>query len=198
MANSCTTKICISHENEDALKELCNLIDYWTSDKFEERRNVNSWLGNIVIGSQIGTIDTGEATDVCCRGDLLEATVSENTLIIETVTTGSPKLQMWKKVLDKYLPSAELIYCAEDKEDGILSTNDPDREECYYIDPWEEIDGVDFEAEASENTVRTILQGLLHTEESNINTLLDLFEDSEYSDQMSIDKWEFDEIDAWD
>lgn len=198
MSSSCTTKICITHENEDALKELCNQIHFWTSETFTESKYDKSWLGNIVIGSQIGTIDTGETTDVSCRGDLLGAKVSENMLVIETVTAWSPKLQMWRLLVDKYLPDAAMIYCAEDKGNGILSTNDPDREDCYYIDPWEDVDGVDFDAEASENTVRKILQGLLHTEEINIDTLLDLFEDSEYSNQMSIDKWEFDEIDAWD
>ena len=197
MANWCFTKITINHEDESKLKELERLINEWTSKNYKENGFGLNWLGNIVGNSSIGTVDENPETDLRCRGSLQYMECIDNQLIIDTETAWSPMLKMWQKLLDKYLPDAELIYTAEECGAGLYSTNDPCMQGCYYVDNWN-IKDVDSDMEASETYVVEILQKLLETDESDVEKLIGMFEDSEHSDNMSIHKWDFDEIDVWD
>lgn len=197
MPNWCLNRITINHENESKLEKLSKLIDEWTSKDYMENGFGHNWLGNIVLGSGVGTVDTNEETDLRCRGTITYSELYENQLIIDTETAWSPMLQMWVKVLDKYLPDAELIYSAEECGCGLYSTNDPCMKDCYIIDSWD-IDDIDSDWAASEETVRITLQELLDTTETDIEKLLQMFEDSEHSDNMSIHKWDFDNVEVWD
>ena len=67
----------------------------------------------------------------------------------------------------------------------------------YYIDCWD-IEGIDSDMEASEETVKETLQELLNTTENDIEKLLQIFEESEHSENMSIHKWDFDNVEVWD
>lgn len=132
MSNSCITKITIFHENEDELKKLETLIKEWTN---KDRGHDHAWLGNIVIGSKIGTVNTGESTDVLCRGDITRIELTGDNLVIEVDYAWSPKLRMWRLLLDKYIPDATFVYNTE--VDSVHWTNDPDLEGMYCIDPWD-------------------------------------------------------------
>ncbi len=197
MPNWCYTRITINHENETELKNLYKLIEEWTSKNYMENGFGHNWLGNIVLGSGVGTVDTGNDTDLRCRGNIDYSDLNDNQLIIHTETAWNPMLKMWIKVLEKYLPDAELLYEAEECGCGLYSTNDPYMKGCYYIDSWD-IEDIESDMEASEETVREILQNLLDTMETDIDKLLRMFEESEHSENMSIHKWDFDEINIWD
>ena len=198
MPNWCMTRITINHEDESKLKELESRITEWTSHNYKESDFGLAWLGNIVGNSEIGTIDEKAETDLRCRGWLNWMEYNDNQLLIDTETAWVPMLKMWSKLLEKYLPDAELIYSAEECGCELYSTNDPCMKDCYIVDNYDDIDGVESDWEATQEYVVDILQNLLKTEENDIEKLLKMFYESEFYDGMSIHKWEFAEIDVWD
>lgn len=198
MPNWCLTRITINNENQTELEKFDELLNKWTSKNYKENGFGHNWLGNIVGNSGIGTVDENKDTDLRCRGTITYSeVVDDGQLMIDTETAWCPMLKMWAKLLEKYLPNAELIYEAEECGNGLYSTNDPCMKDCYIIDCWD-IASIDSDWEASEETVRKTLQELLGTKETNVDKLLELLSDSEYDDKISIHKWDFDEIDNWD
>lgn len=198
MPNWCMTRITINHEDENKLKELESRITEWTSHNYKESDFGLEWLGNIVGNSGIGTIDENAETDLRCRGWLNWMEYNDNQLLIDTETAWVPMLKMWSKLLEKYLPDAELIYSAEECGCELYSTNDPCMKDCYIVDNYDDVDGVESDWEATQEYVVDILQNLLKTEENDIEKLLKMFYESEFYDNMSIHKWDFAEIDVWD
>ena len=197
MPNWCFTRITINHENENKLLELERLINEWTNKNYMENGFGLAWLGNIVGNSGVGTVDENPETDLRCRGRLTYLECTENQLLIDTETAWSPILKLWVKVLEKYLPDAELIYQAEECGNGLYDTNDPCLSNCYIIDAWD-MEDIDSDWEASEETVRKMLQELLDENEGDVEKLISKFNRSDYSDDMSVHKWNFTEIDCWD
>jgi hypothetical protein len=104
---------------------------------------------------------------------------------------------MWIKLLEKYLPDAELIYSAEECGCELYCTNDPTIEGNYYIDAAGS-DDIDSNYEATEDETVETLQCLLDTDERDIDVLFDKFDKSEYVASVFIHQWEYvDEYD-WD
>ena len=197
MPNWCTTRITINHDDENKLKEFEKLINEWTSKNYMENGFGLQWLGNIVGNSGIGTIDKNLETDLRCRGSITWIECDDYQLLIDTETAWVPMLKMWVKLLEKYLPDAELIYSAEECGMGIYSTNDPCLKDCYIMDCYD-MEDIESDWEASEETVRKILQELLKTDETDVEKLIELLNDSEYGDKMIVHKWEYDDISVWE
>lgn len=198
MPNWCFTKIYIEHQDSTKLNELYNFLREWTSKNYMENGFGTNWLGNIVLGSGIGTVDTDKATDLSCRGTLDWYEVQDGELVIDTETAWSPMLKMWIKLIDKYLPGAKLFYTAEEEMNGVQCTNYPDLLGRYVIDYYGNED-IESDWEASEDSVREILQKLLDTEETNINKLIEMAWDEDA--EVSIRKWEWadlDEVASWE
>ena len=191
MPNWCNTNITINHESETEIEKLEKLINEWTSRDYMENGFGNNWLGNIVLGSGVGTVDTDKETDLRCRGTIIDYYRIENQLIINTETAWVPMLQMWVKVLEKYLPDAELIYNAEECGFDITCTNDSDLVGKYILDYYG--DG-DFESEweADEDTARETLQKMLGTTETDVKKLIEMA----YEDDLdiSIHQWEYADV----
>ena len=194
MPNWCSTRITINHENVDELKNLEALINECTRTNYMENGFGLKWLGNIVGNSGIGTVDTKKSTDLRCRGSLTYMELYDNQLTIDTETAWVPMLEMWVKLLEKYLPDAELIYMAEEPGCAIYCTNDPTLVGKYLIDSWN--DNVDYDPEADKETVIFELQRYLKTTETEIDKLLKMLEEMEDS-EVSINEWRFTEIDVW-
>ena len=195
MPNWCYTSITINHENETELQKLSNLIDEWTSKDYMKNGFGNNWLGNIVLGSGVGTVDTNKETDLRCRGTIIHSMVTDNQLIIDTETAWSPMLQMWVKILEKYLPDAELIYNADECGDGVNDTNDPALAGKYILDYYGDED-IESDWEADEETVREVLQKLLDTTETDVEKLIQMVYEDDYD--ISVRKWEWSDISNWD
>ena len=188
MSNWCCTRISIESDNEKGLENLNNLIKEWTSKNYMKNDFGTDWLGNIVLGSGIGTVDAGKDTDLNCRGTLNELDMpSGNQLLICTETAWVPMLTMWVKLVDKYLPGAELIY--ESDEESDYATNDPELTGKFIIDSWD-VDDVESDWEAGEAKVVEILQGLLDTTVADVDTLIKLLDESELSDKMAVYRWQ--------
>ena len=199
MPNWCYTTITINHEDENKLKELENKIDELTSYNYTDNGFGLKWLGNIVGNSGIGTINENSETDLRCRGSITYIENFGEQIIIDTETAWTPMLRMWVKLLEKYLPDAELIYSAQECGCEIYSTNDPDMVGKYIIDIWDydEI-GMESEWDATESSVVEFLQDLLKTENNHIDELLKMFEESDLTEHMTVHKWDYDEVDIWD
>jgi hypothetical protein len=197
MPNWCLTRITINNENEKELEKFSNLLDEWVSKNYMKNGFGLNWLGNIVGNSGIGTIDEDGKATYRCRGTMTYSELFDNQLLIDTETAWCPMLKMWVALLEKYLPDAELIYEAEECGMGIYSTNDPLYKDKYYIDCWD-IDNIETDREATVQDVRETIQELLDTTETDVDKLIDMLEDSEYADKISVHKWDFDDVSVWD
>ncbi len=195
MPNWCYTNITINHGNEIEIERLEKLIGGWTSKDYMKNGFGHKWLGNIVLGSGVGTVDTNKETDLRCRGTIIDYYRNENELVINTETAWSPMLQMWVKVLEKYLPGAELIYNADECGNEINDTNDPCLAGKYILDYYGDED-IESDWEASEDTVRETLQKLLDTTETDIEKLIQMVYEDDYD--ISVRKWEYSDVSNWD
>ena len=201
MPNWCSTTITINHENEIKLKKFEETLNSLMSENYKQNGFGNAWLGNLVGNSGIGTIDEKKVTDLKCRGWVTYIENLGNQLIVDTETAWVPMLRLWQKLLEKYLPDAELTYSAEECGCGIYCTNDPAMLDCYLVDIWEDV-GIECGEyhcpDETEESVVKMLQKLLGSDAQEIGVLLEKFENSEYTDKMLIRKWDFLDINEWD
>lgn len=204
MPNWCYTNITFNGSKKN-VEWLNSKLKEWTSKNGMDNGFGLDWLGNIVINSGLANAeDIDNATHPACRGRLIyvDINTSQNSdqaqLIVDTETAWSPMLQMWVKLNEKYNLDLEIIYSAEECGCELYCTNDPCEANKYRIDVWEDINGVESEWFATESYVVKILQQLLNNKrETNIDRLLKEFYDSDYSDNMSINRWEFVPIEDW-
>ena len=97
------------------------------------------------------------------------------------------------KLVEKFIPEAEITYTAEEHGCEIFYTNDPDLVGKYVVDSWTEDIESDWEME--EKTLIEILQKLMNTNETDIDKLSSLLYEGEYD--ISINKWEYKEVTEW-
>lgn len=228
MPNWCNTSIRICHSDSKQIDRLAELITQWTSNNYRENGFGLKWLGNIAGNSGIH-METSSAgkPEVRCRGILLEMKKEEQELHLFTETAWCPILQMWQRIVDRYLPDAEIFFAAEETGMGIFVTNEPDLEDCYVVDVYGDVKLPDLERvscmalepdccdgvwlrsgqnsnllesnwEATGEEVRELLQKLLSTDIRDIPVLLEQFQKSEYQDKMSIHLWEPSQISDWE
>ena len=195
MPNWCYTKIDIISQNKNQLSELHRLLNEWTSKNFMENGFGFNWLGNIVGHSGIGTVDTGDENELRCRGTLDYNDLENGILHVDTCTAWAPMLKMWQKLVEKYVPDAEIIYAAEEPGCELFETNDPDYIGLYIIDSMREDVCSDYEA--TEEDVIGVLQQILNTTENDLDDLLWEFTDSNIDD-IYIHKWQSGNIGDWD
>ena len=198
MPNWCYTNITINHESEAEVEKLEKLIEEWTSKDYMPNGFGHKWLGNVVLGSGVGTVDTDKATDLRCRGTICDYYRNGSELTINTETAWSPMMQMWVKILEKYLPGAELVYTAEEPGNGVWCTNDPALVNKWVIDYYGDGD-IESDWEASEDTVREVLQELLNTTETDVDKLVRMAWDEDVD--ISVNKWDWtdlDEVVSWE
>ena len=198
MPNWCSTHILIISENKQKLKTLYDLLEIWTSKNYMNNGFGVSWLGNIVLGSGIGTVATGNETDVECRGWLgYMSFTDDNTITLQTETAWYPKLNMWKLLCEKYLPNSKIIYDAVEEGMGVYCTNDPDLIDKYYV-----ITQEGTECDLSKDEVIKTLQEKLKTEENDFKKLLELAEKETINEDNDryyyIYKYEEVAIEEWD
>lgn len=196
MPNWCSTNIQIYHYDEDRLEQLYNDIVKWknismSNNGFDSPNN-KCWLGNVVLNSGIDT------EGLSYRGSIDDIEYDGNQIRISTETAWSPMVQMWKRIVQRYLPAAEITFSAEEPGNGIYCTNDEKCKDRYIIDCWGRND-VESEWEATEGMVVNILQHCLKTDITDVNELLEMFEDDDnLTDDMAIHKWDIVSIDEVD
>ena len=207
MPNWCYTNITICHNDKNKLKDFFDKVEEWIKKPYKTNDFDTyslGWLGNIVGNSGLAEWKVKEngredfVPSISCRGSLQTFELHENSINIDTETAWGPMLEMWRLLCDKYLPGADIYYTAEESGNGLYQTNDPDVADTYYIDIWEppeEFEDEESMYEAEESDAIEFLQRVLHTEETDINKLIDMA-DSIDDPWFSIHKWELMDIDA--
>ena len=207
MPNWCYTNITICHDDKNKLKDFFDKVEEWMKKPYKTNDFDTyslGWLGNIVGNSGLAEWKVKEngredfVPSISCRGSLQTFELHENSINIDTETAWGPMLEMWRLLCDKYLPGADIYYTAEESGNGLYQTNDPDVADTYYIDIWEppeEFEDEESMYEAEESDAIEFLQRVLHTEETDINKLIDMA-DSIDDPWFSIHKWELMDIDA--
>lgn len=196
MANWCWTNIHIEHHDQKQLEALYDLFEQWTSKDFCEHQWVTTnWLGNIVGNSGIG--DPREST-YYCRGKLEQIDIMPGQLNLATETAWEASLQMFKAIVDTYLPDANIVFFVDLSDEGFYATNDPNYEGLWLV---ENIGCDEFDCEEREDVPEDILikklKKLLHTRTNDIDKLLDKFENSDYTDDIYLHKWDVMNIDEF-
>lgn len=206
MPNWCYTNINICHNDKNKLKDFFDKVEEWRKKPYKTNDfDLYSlgWLGNIVGNSGLAEWKAKEngredfVPSISCRGSLQTFELHDDSINIDTETAWGPMLEMWRLLCDKYLPGADIYYTAEESGNGIYQTNDPDVASTYYIDIWEppeEFEDEESMYEAEESDAIEFLQRILHTEETDINKLIDMA-DSIDDPWFSIHKWELVDID---
>ena len=193
MPNWCYTDIHINYDDEQKLKAFSEQIERWMKTPALPDVTWSNWLGNIILNAEIGTVDTGKSTDLRCRGDVTYLEFMSDYICIDTETAWVPMMQLWQKLVDKYLPDAEITYCAEECGCELYWTNDPlyageDRIDSGGEDA--EPVGYIYDDYSSEETLN-LLQEWLKTDSDDIESLI-----AEANDEfcVSINPWECVEI----
>lgn len=120
-----------------------------------------------------------------------------NKLIIDTETAWAPKLKLFLRLLEKYLPEAELIYLAEEPGCEIHCTNDPSLAGKYYLVA-SECSEVEEYIDYNEKELIKELKRIIEIESDNLDEVLDSFYKSEYSTDIQINQWEYVPAEEWD
>lgn len=174
MSNICFTNVRIRFQSEAEARKMEGLI----KSSLNEEKLLSSLVENLNLG------------EIKARGMVDEIVQEGSELIIHTSCAWRPFVLLWDKMVSMYSPGAEVIYLAEETQCDVYQTNDEFLKGKYIIDF---ADSEDYQSnrEASEETVTTMLQWMLDTEETEIDKLLSQYNEMPISSQMHIRKWEF-------
>ena len=191
MPNWCSTSIEIYHNSLDKLKFFDEKIDELTSYNYMKNDFGEKWLGNLVGNSGIGVILSSKAnvSGTACRGYIVHKELKDGCLYIETETAWAPMINLWLKLIDKYIQGAVLFYVATEPGSEIYWTNDPGWMGIYVIDDCDSGEYTSYEATEAE--VVEFLQEKLETSETNVSKLIKMFEESDLSDDIHIYEYEY-------
>lgn len=198
MPNWCFTNITMAGQREK-VQFLYDKIEEWTSKDYAQNEFGNSWLGNIALGSGIATEEDIDKRDAPrCRGAIINLEIELNNiqdayLTVQTETAWNPMMKMWSMINEQYDLNLNIVYSAEEPGCELYLTNDPDIAGTYIIDAYD-MDEIQTEYCIEEKYVVRELQELFSTTEIDIEKLINMFDESEYSERMSIGKYSFVEI----
>lgn len=195
MPNWCSNRISITCNSEAKINNLYNLLIEWTSKVSKENSWKTKWLGNIVNFSGIGSDE-----NINCRGSIDDIELYNNTISFWTETAWNPSFEMWFLICEKYLGEEDIdwsiLYVSEEPGADIFCTNDPSIVDSYNIEVWEDNEWLEEEAyEVSESYVVELLQRILNIEnESNVDTLIEMFNDEYDNPPLVFRKFEYADI----
>lgn len=198
MPNWCSTNITINCKNAEEARMLYKKIEEGTSVEYCKSDFGRFWLGNLVGNLGIDSMKDGKDFSVRCRGTItcFDCYEDEEDVFIMTETAWCPMLQMWEMICDKYLSEYKIWYEAEEGGCGLFFTNNPQLVGKYLIDSMNDeftrkfLDGVSYNDIIDEEELKAILQKCLDTSKKDVNTLLDMFDKSDYED-VWINPWEY-------
>ncbi len=195
MPNWCYTDITISRPaNRGGMQELYDALLEATKHESTIKSDFGPmWLGNLV--EKLLDTDPLDCDKYRCRGILTQFEINEDAdeISIGTETAWGPMLKMWIDIIEKYVPSAKLIYVTEEPGWEVYQTNDPEFQNSYYVDSWSE--NVESEYIASEDYVRRIastLSGKDCNKIADIDSVLQMVAELE-NPNVSIHKWDYSE-----
>lgn len=197
MPNWCSTRIIIKCNDEEKMKNFEEKLRELISHNYMENGFGLTWLGNLVGNSGIGTVDENKETDLRCRGSITYMEKFGEELFIDTETAWAPMLKVFVKLLEKYLPEAELIYEAEEPGCGVYYTNDPDLVGKYSLGAYG-CDDVNSAIDYNEEEVVNELKKIVKTESDNLDEVLKALWKSEFATDVWFYQWEYLPAEEWD
>lgn len=189
MPNWCFTQM-IFHGEKKEIVDFHGKITEWTSKNYEENGFGTAWLGNVLHGAGLGDRVDSETNRLRCRGDItylgeVDAFDGSDvaTFNLDTETAWGPMCLMWSEVINAMgYTTVGFSYCAEEPGCEIYEIYDPydDFLDEYYIDIY--VDGEDTNNEdlmrlysvrdCCDDTLRSMLQTFLKTDECDLKTLI--------------------------
>lgn len=210
MPNWCYTSINIKGKDVEEEKTLYSNLEKWTNEEYLKSDFGTSWLGNVVERSGIAKWSEKEkdfVPSIRCRGYVCDLDYNSG-ITVTTETAWGPMMEMWNEICKKHLPSGyELYYSANEPGCEVYITNESEYIGKYYVNNWHFYEDHDFSDEEikilesfescdnySEDDVVDILKRLLSSESTEVEDLLEEFNQSKFTDTMSINKWDFVEV----
>lgn len=190
MPNWCkNTQVIMGPKSE--VYKLYELLKKWTKKTYMPNGFEEKGLSNIVACAGLKRKDEDIENGVECRGmvitDFTYKEDNENSkLYFETETAWKPMPEMWYKILEKYAPNCEYLYCSEEPSMGIYESNDVERKifkDEYFVDTWYDDDekselqkyfpdtGYEYKAE----DIKKGIQKTLQTTEIDMEELIERF-----------------------
>ena len=175
MASWGVTDIVIICKSEEEAKLLHNCIKEWVFCDRAESGFGSWWLGNIVLGAEIG-----DTSDYECRGYIIDVQQHGCDVNIEEETAERPMLGLWKAIVDKYCPGARIDYAGRNEGNGVYITNIIRRTGLYNIDIYEDeilsrVEGCEL-CDLSRGKATEVLQYALRTSRDDFAELVYEFE----------------------
>ena len=193
---------------KDEIKALFIKLNKWVFENVTENNFGINWLGNIVTNAGFKRQDE-DPNGFYCHGLILNhfeiepENEAESYISFSSETRFRPVPELWKAILEKYAPHSHYYYISENIENNFIESNDKEHhfindqfyvEMCFenptkvpakYLaifdedpDPGEP----DFSWDYTEDDIRCGLQYILQTEETDIDKLIEIFNEKSEQD----------------
>lgn len=202
MANYCSTNLLITHPDHQKIQDFLVNLDVWLESP--ENPELENTYAALIEHSGVENPGYGERSlkESCV---VYTNVLQPDTLVLDVDTPWTPLLGIWKRLIDKYLPGADVVFRSFSSDEGLYTTNDQYYIGKYIVDPWdaegfEALENVGIEPgteDCDEETIVTGLQKLLETSETSFDKLRQIQHESKYSEDFSIHVWEASKFSDW-
>lgn len=134
MANCCDTNIDINTDSEKTAKAIYDKLEQWLKNPDGEP---NGWLGCLAVNSGIiASYDDINKSSFLCRGYVEDITLNGKSINMFISTEWDTMMEVIYRALEKNfdLDGIDIIYSAEEPENGSYFTNDEDLAGTYHVD----------------------------------------------------------------
>lgn len=138
MSNWCGTNIDINTNSEKTAQAIYDKLEKWL--KAPEGKHINDgdgWLGCLAVNSGvIASYDDINKSPFLCRGYVEDITLNGKSINMFISTEWDTMMEVIYRALEKNfdLDGIDIIYSAEEPENGSYFTNDEDLAGTYHVD----------------------------------------------------------------
>lgn len=137
MSNWCLTKIDINTDSDETAQAIHDKLEQWLKAPEDEFINGgDGWLGCLAVNSGvIASYDDIGKSLILCRGEVECLTLDSEGVHMLTSTEWEPMMEVIYRAIEKNfdLNGIEIIYSAEEPENGLYVTNDEDVAGTYHV-----------------------------------------------------------------
>lgn len=138
MSNWCLTKIDINTDSDETAPAIHDKLEQWLKAPEDEFINgSDGWLGCLAVNSGvIASYDDIGKSLILCRGEVECLTLDSEGVHMLTSTEWEPMMEVIYRALEKNfdLNGIDIIYSAEEPENGLYVTNDKNVAGTYRVD----------------------------------------------------------------
>ena len=138
MSNWCLTKIDINTDSDETAQAIHDKLEQWLKAPEDEPINGgDGWLGCLAVNSGvIASYDDIGKSLILCRGEVECLTLDSEGVHMLTSTEWEPMMEVIYRAIEKNfdLNGIDIIYSAEEPENGLYVTNDKNVAGTYRVD----------------------------------------------------------------